>query len=301
MLKKFTDLEHGQRRLVEALCQQRIVANNIKMAEAIANVCELREMQPNDVLIEQHGDDSDLFLIITGAFSVFINSREVAVRLPGSHVGEMAMIDPTAKRSATVIATEHSLVAKIDEGNFSDIADKFPVAWRCISVDLASRLRERSKFVKKPNDKSMVFIGSSSENIEIAEQVKLLVQDFSMDVKIWSEPGIFKLSKAALDSLIETARGYDFSIMIFDESDVVESRSQTFLAPRDNVVFELGLFMGAIGAERSFILRPKSADLKIPSDLLGITALAWDSSNKTLSLETQCSVIKQTILEMGPK
>ena len=44
-------------------------------------------------------------------------------------------------------------------------------------------------------------------------------------------------------------------------------------SPRDNVVFEAGLFGGVLGMRRTFILHAKGA--KLPSDLLGLTCVRY--------------------------
>lgn len=54
--------------------------------------------------------------------------------------------------------------------------------------------------------------------------------------------------------------------------DLVRYRGKKVNAPRDNVIFELGLFMGAIGRDRTYLLT-SSKEMKIPSDLDGITRL----------------------------
>jgi hypothetical protein len=63
--------------------------------------------------------------------------------------------------------------------------------------------------------------------------------------------------------------------MVLGPDDDVESRSEKAQAPRDNVVFELGLFMGALGPERTYMVLPAGVDLKLPSDLAGITYLPY--------------------------
>jgi hypothetical protein len=45
-------------------------------------------------------------------------------------------------------------------------------------------------------------------------------------------------------------------------------------SPRDNVVFEAGLFGGALGIRRTFILHADGS--KLPSDLLGLTSVRYD-------------------------
>lgn len=301
MIRRFTDLQEGKRRLVECLLEQIIISNNNEVASFFAENCVLRELNPSEILINQEDNDSDVHFIIAGSFSVVINGREVAVRVSKQHVGEMALIDPSAKRSAAVVAKEVSVVATITEAQFTKIANEHPLVWRRIAVELSHRLRERSKYIKYPNGKPLVFIGSSSENLNVAKIIREELHGDSQEVNIWSEDGIFELSKSSLDSLISAARYYDFAIMIFDENDIIESRENMQFAPRDNVIFELGLFMGSLGAERSFILRSNSADLKIPSDLLGITTIMYEKSDLEKSIAPIVAQVSSAIAKLGPK
>ena len=69
-----------------------------------------------------------------------------------------------------------------------------------------------------------------------------------------------------------------FSIFVFAPDDTVRLRGQEFRAVRDNVVFELGLFTGKNGRERTFIICPRNVDLHLPTDLLGLTPVTYDGS-----------------------
>ena len=110
-----------------------------------------------------NADDNDLFLILTGRLRVDVNRRKVAEGVPGQHVGEMALIDPSARRSATVMAEESTVVAKVSEPDFTTVADKYSRLWRRLSIELSDRLRRREQFHTLPNSRPVVFIGSSSE------------------------------------------------------------------------------------------------------------------------------------------
>ena len=68
---------------------------------------------------------------------------------------------------------------------------------------------------------------------------------------------------------------YDFAVLVLSDDDVTISRKHTQVSPRDNVVLELGLFMGALGRRRTFVVIAQTDDgpPKIPSDLLGNTAV----------------------------
>ena len=153
----------GRRNLLTAICSQTAVNGNLKLAEKIVRAGTLREIQAEETVIEQGGSDNDIFIIISGSVVVLINRREVAVRGTGTHVGEMALLDTTARRSATVVAQEHSLMLALSENAATRIAEEFPEFWRKLALELAVRLRERGKFIREPNSVSQVFIGSSGE------------------------------------------------------------------------------------------------------------------------------------------
>src|SRR4051812_12791577 len=124
--------------------------------------------------------------------------------------------------------------------------------------------------------KPTVFIGSSSGSVRIAESVRkgLLVRGCG-DVQVWNQ-GIFGLNRGFLETLLEAVKVFDFAVLIWSADDAVNSKGQVQESPRDNVVFETGLFMGAMGRDRVFIVFDVAADLKIPSDFTGITLAEYD-------------------------
>jgi predicted nucleotide-binding protein len=97
------------------------------------------------------------------------------------------------------------------------------------------------------------------------------------EATIWDE-GVFSLNQGFLEKLLSTLSDFDFAVLIWAADDVTESKGESRASPRDNVVFECGLFMGAVGRERVFIVCDQSISLKIPSDLLGLTLATYDGS-----------------------
>jgi hypothetical protein len=92
--------------------------------------------------------------------------------------------------------------------------------------------------------------------------------------------------------------------MVLGPDDLVASRDVTKSAPRDNVVFELGLFMGALGPERTYMVLPAGADLKLPSDVAGITYLPYPSrsdDNVGAALSSPVIAITDEIKRAGPR
>ena len=139
LLKSFEGSE-GRRRLVDALISQPLIRDK-DLAAVVEPYLKLEEVPAGTSLITQGASDTDLFLILSGAFTVAIDGQSVARKKAGEHVGEMAVVDPLTPRSASVTATCDSVVARITEPDFSALADRYPRLWRRIALELATLLR----------------------------------------------------------------------------------------------------------------------------------------------------------------
>lgn len=122
--------------------------------------------------------------------------------------------------------------------------------------------------------KPRIFIGSSVESLHIADAININL-DHEFEVTIWKN-GTFELSSNTIDSLIKKANSVDFAAFIFSPDDLSIIREQKKKTVRDNVVFELGLFIGSLGKERCFIIKPRGEELHLPSDLLGVTCADYE-------------------------
>lgn len=117
--------------------------------------------------------------------------------------------------------------------------------------------------------KPSIFIGSSSEALPLAESLRdELAKQFLPD--LWSEH-LFELGEDTLTSLLRFVQCYDFAVLVISDDDVTTSRKHFQPSPRDNVVLELGLFLGALGRRRAFVVvvRTDDGSPKVPTDLLG--------------------------------
>lgn len=141
-----------------------------------------------------------------------------------------------------------------------------------------------------------IFIGSSSEGLKIAEYIKsILMRDF--EVCLWTDE-IFKYNDSFLDTLLKASSLFDFGIMVATKDDYNTSRNVSFETPRDNIIFEFGLFLGRLGPSRTFVVQEKGA--KLPSDLLGISVPQFeicDNLRQSISLNKEIDIIKRTIEE----
>src|SRR6266567_8578536 len=115
-----------------------------------------------------------------------------------------------------------------------------------------------------------LFIGSSKESLDYAYAIQQNLED-DAEVTVWKQ-GVFQLTKTTVESLIKALDRTDFAVFVFAPNDALRLRQKKYAAVRDNVVFELGLFMGKLGRHRTFIVVPKAnKQLRIPTDLTGLT------------------------------
>jgi len=293
MMKSRFEGQEGRSRLVHALTMQSIVDGAESLAEQIADEVEIIGYEDGNVIIAEGGADNEIFFILTGRTSIRVKGREVAPRYAKQHVGEMAVVDPTEPRSASVVAIGDVVVAKLSEESFSKIADANPVLWRNIACEMGNRLRQRNRFVVPQNPLPEIFIGSSSESLDVARAIRDELDENTVRKTLWTK-GVFWASNFPIDDLCAQVTKADFAILVLGPDDVVVSRDEEFAAPRDNVVFELGLFMGALGRKRSFLISPSDIKVKIPTDLLGLTTLRLDWNSK-LGLPAQITSVTNEI------
>lgn len=137
-----------------------------------------------------------------------------------------------------------------------------------------------------------IFIGSSSEGITVANQIAEILSA-RFDVSVWDQR-IFQLGETTVEGLARIVQSFDFAVLVFTDDETLSTvrpsssaihrwqdriarwisrGTSQFAAPRDNVVFELGMFYGAKGRRRSFafVVPTERGRPKIPSDLAGVT------------------------------
>ncbi|ACV25497.1 TIR domain-containing protein [Kangiella koreensis] len=146
------------------------------------------------------------------------------------------------------------------------------------------------------SDKPNVFIASSVEGLSVAEAVNIKME-YDAQVKQWDNA--FDLSSVTITSLIKRAKETEFGIFVFHPDDKTIIRENEYSTVRDNVLFELGLFIGSLGIERCFVLIPKSkeTEFRLPADLAGVTTTSYDDQleDKVDAVATSCAKIKQAI------
>lgn len=152
--------------------------------------------------------------------------------------------------------------------------------------------------IRKPS----LFIGSSAEGLDVAYAIQENLE-FDCEPTVWSQ-GVFQPSTASLADLFAYSGRVEFAIFVFTPDDVIEMRGKRFAAARDNAIFELGLFVGALGPARCFYVVPHGADLHLPSDLIGVEPLRYVSDradgNLQAALGPASNRVRQALRSITP-
>jgi hypothetical protein len=147
-----------------------------------------------------------------------------------------------------------------------------------------------------------MFIGSSGEGLRVARAIAQQLQD-QLEVTIWSS-GIFGLGDGTLEALLEMAPAFDFATLVLTPDDMTTSRDIKNQSPRDNVIFEAGVFMGILGRKRAFIVFDADKPIKLPSDLAGITVARYrgnrSDANIVSAVDEACHLIRASVERLGP-
>jgi hypothetical protein len=123
--------------------------------------------------------------------------------------------------------------------------------------------------------KPRIFIGSSTEGLNVAYAVQQNLEH-TFEVTVWNQD-VFNLSLPVITSLINSLSNFDAAIFVFSSDDITNIRGNDYSTIRDNVIFETGLFIGRIGINRVFFLKPRNPNnLHLPSDLLGVAVGEYD-------------------------
>lgn len=292
--------DRGRALLIEELKKQKIAASIADLPEALADAGELHAVAKGQMLIEQNASDNDIYLLVSGVYQVVVNSKEVAKRFAGESVGELATISPIQKRAASILAEDDGVVLKITEQAFADIAGRFPDVWRRLAQDVARRLEQRNRLIRPPNEKVRVFVISSVEALPVARAIESLFAHDPFATIVWAN-GVFRVTNYTLESLETELDRSDFAVAIAHPDDQTTVRDVDWPSPRDNVVFELGFFMGRLGRSRAILMEPRATQVKLPSDLAGITSIRYrfDEAEPTVSMGPACNELRDHIKRLG--
>lgn len=148
--------------------------------------------------------------------------------------------------------------------------------------------------------KPKIFIGSSTEQKEIAESINQYISPIAEIIQ-WNNA--FRNGNSYLSDLQIAAQKCDFAIFVINPDDKGISRNKEYDFIRDNIVFEMGMFIGALGADRVIPICSKESNPKIMSDYSGITFFRYDTNVESLdnAIYSTCIPIRKLINDIGKK
>jgi len=149
--------------------------------------------------------------------------------------------------------------------------------------------------------KPRIFLGSSGEQAKLLQALTRGLEDVA-HVEPWTTS--FNPGTSTLERLLELAHEVDFAAFVFARDDWTTNRPPASdptgsgqASPRDNVVFEAGLFGGVLGMRRTFILHASGA--KLPSDLLGFTCVRYGEATTAAEMRVVNQKLRNAIENEG--
>jgi len=143
--------------------------------------------------------------------------------------------------------------------------------------------------------KRKIFIGSSNEGHSVAEQIKNEINNqlgVWVECETWKDGKVFSQNKNTLDCLVRASRRFDYGILVASKDDILWKRLRLSYSMRDNVLFEMGMFLGSLGLQRAFLITSDS--ISLPSDYSGVTVVKYNQKNLAIKIESVVGEIAKT-------
>ncbi len=150
-------------------------------------------------------------------------------------------------------------------------------------------------------DKPRIFLGSSGKQERLLDALTSGLSDIA-HVDPWTTS--FNPGTTTLERLVELAHEVDFAAFVFAKDDWTAANTSGpaspdagQASPRDNVVFEAGLFGGVLGMRRTFILHSRGS--KLPTDLLGLTSIRYGDADTADEIQLIVDKLRKAIENEG--
>jgi hypothetical protein len=149
-------------------------------------------------------------------------------------------------------------------------------------------------------DKPRMFLGSSGKQAKLLQALTRGLEEVA-NVEPWTTS--FNPGTTTLERLVELAQEVDFAAFVFAQDDWTSANTASpnpesgQASPRDNVVFEAGLFGGTLGMRRTFILHANGS--KLPTDLLGLTSIRYDKATTAAEIKEINQKLRKAIENLG--
>lgn len=151
-------------------------------------------------------------------------------------------------------------------------------------------------------ERQSLFICSSSNALDIADAMQENLST-EFEVEIWNQ-GAFGLSEHLLESLESAAKKHQHAVLVLTADELTVAKEHTYSSSRDNVIFELGFFLGIFGRKRTFVVIETTGSLRTPDYLNGITCAQLNRQSTSplpVAVGPTCTKIKRAVLQASGK
>ncbi|MGI8855029.1 MAG: TIR domain-containing protein [Thermomicrobiales bacterium] len=138
-----------------------------------------------------------------------------------------------------------------------------------------------------------VFIASSVDGLDISYALQTGVERH-LEPTVWDQ-GVFEPSRYILETLEGALDNFDYAVFVFSPADTIIFKGEEQKAVRDNVIFELGLFIGRLGRAACFVVHPRIENLHLPSDLLAFQTLTYENERQDDNFEAALGPVASRI------
>jgi hypothetical protein len=148
--------------------------------------------------------------------------------------------------------------------------------------DTANAKTQLDAWVAAVNKVDDIFLAYSTKGRSTANDISKFLSSRGVAICDWEID--FAPGSTILDELVKTSRNCLGAIMLLTKDDEFLGE-ETFAAPRDNVIFEMGMFMQAKGRERVLVVREQGA--KMPADVGGGIYLSLKDRNDISPIQSR--------------
>ena len=151
-----------------------------------------------------------------------------------------------------------------------------------------------------PPAKPRLLVGSTAEGRPIAELIGAGLRE-AADVTLWCR-GTFDPPSHPGNGILEAAREFDFAAFVVPP-DELASRAPSGKKPQaEGIILALGVFLGALGRTRTFIVTSTEATIDLPSELRGVTLASYRPGPAGLTpaaLACACAIVREQLRRFG--
>lgn len=274
-MTRLADRFANQDDLIDALCGQKILGNDRKVATALAQAGEVVSFAPGEELIRQGASDTDCYFLLAGSVEMKVNGDKLPYgRGAGEVVGEFSAINPKLPRSSTLTAAEEVAALKCTSSALKFAVRNEAEVWRLLAVELTHKVEQRNQLIALTNERPRIFMIAAENRIAIAQELKLaLSRDF--DVDLWSDEDLVPPGGYELEALHRNAKSADFGIVLAHPEDLSGARGEISDEQWETVRFELGYLMSELSRHRTLVMVPDGGSGTVPQLFKGVQPMTY--------------------------